>query len=108
MPGDPPGWNHGPTRLSSAGEPSNTTSLVNRRRSGRSVAGSRPAVFFDVAFTRERPVKKEEAVEKLERAGNEINDLYSRAWSTALYPTQHGWPTSVASAAMIPVLSFAL
>jgi hypothetical protein len=52
-------------------------------------------------------MKKEEAVESLERAGSTINDLYSRAWSTALYPTQHGWGPSIASMAAIPVLSIA-
>jgi hypothetical protein len=36
-------------------------------------------------------MKKEEAVADLERLGETINDLYTRAWSTALYPTQHGW-----------------
>ena len=52
-------------------------------------------------------MKKEEAVESLERAGHTISDLYARAWSTALYPTEHGWPTSLACCAMIPVLSMA-
>jgi hypothetical protein len=52
-------------------------------------------------------MKKEEAVESIERAGNTINDLYSRAWSTALYPTQHGWGPSLASIVAIPVLSMA-
>jgi hypothetical protein len=52
-------------------------------------------------------MKKEDAVESIERAGNEINDLYARAWSTALYPTQHGWGPSIASIAAIPVLSMA-
>jgi hypothetical protein len=52
-------------------------------------------------------MKKHEAVESLERAGTTINDLYSRAWSTALYPTQHGWGPSIASMAAIPVLSVA-
>jgi hypothetical protein len=52
-------------------------------------------------------LKKEEAVESLEQAGQTINDLYARAWSTALYPSQHGWGPSVASVLAIPVLSFA-
>jgi pyridoxal biosynthesis lyase PdxS len=52
-------------------------------------------------------VKKEEAVESLERAGHTINGLYMRAWDTALHPTDHGWPSSIASAAAIPVLSAA-
>lgn len=52
-------------------------------------------------------MKKEDAVASLERTGNQINDLYSRAWSTALYPTQHGWGPSIASIVAIPVLSMA-
>lgn len=52
-------------------------------------------------------MKKEDAVESLERAGTTINDLYARAWGTALYPTQHGWGPSIASIAAIPVLSLA-
>jgi uncharacterized membrane protein YfcA len=52
-------------------------------------------------------MKKEEVVQSVEQAGMTINELYSRAWSTALYPTQHGWGTSIAWAAAIPVLSMA-
>ena len=52
-------------------------------------------------------MNKSDAVESIERAGNTINDLYSRAWSTALYPTQHGWGPSLASIVAIPVLSMA-
>ena len=52
-------------------------------------------------------MKKEEAVESLERAGLAINDLYTRAWSTALYPTEHGWGPSIACMVAIPVLSMA-
>lgn len=52
-------------------------------------------------------IKKEEAVERLDRAGHMINDLYARAWTTALNPTTHGWANSIASAGMIPVLSLA-
>jgi hypothetical protein len=52
-------------------------------------------------------VKKSDAVERLQQTGQTINDLYARAWGTALYPTQHGWPASIASIAMIPVLSAA-
>jgi hypothetical protein len=52
-------------------------------------------------------MKKEEAVADLERLGETINDLYTRAWSTALYPTQHGWGPSIASIVAIPVLSMA-
>ena len=52
-------------------------------------------------------MKKEEALETIERAGNTINDLHTRAWSTALYPTEHGWGPSLACIAAIPVLSLA-
>ena len=52
-------------------------------------------------------MKKDEAVQNLEEAGYMIGDLYARAWSTALYPTQHGWGKSIVSMAMIPVLSAA-
>ena len=52
-------------------------------------------------------MKKEEAVGELERLGETINDLYMRAWSTALYPTRHGWGPSLASIVAIPVLSMA-
>ena len=52
-------------------------------------------------------MKKDEAVHNLEEAGYMINDLYVRAWETALYPTQHGWGKSIAHMAMIPILSAA-
>ncbi|MEP6492059.1 MAG: hypothetical protein ABJF01_05245 [bacterium] len=52
-------------------------------------------------------MKKEEAVDSLDRAGQTIGELYARAWSTALYPTQHGWGPSIACIAAIPVLSMA-
>lgn len=52
-------------------------------------------------------MKKDEAVQNLEQAGEAINDLYTRAWATALYPTQHGWGASIASMVAIPVLSMA-
>jgi len=52
-------------------------------------------------------VKKDEAVQSLEQAGQAINDLYARAWSTALYPTQHGWGPSIGAIVAIPVLSMA-
>ena len=52
-------------------------------------------------------MKKEEALETIERAGNTINEMHTRAWSTALYPTEHGWGPSIASIVAIPVLSLA-
>jgi hypothetical protein len=52
-------------------------------------------------------VKKSDAIESLERNGLMINELYAKAWTTALTPTQSGWASSIASAGMIPVLSLA-
>ena len=52
-------------------------------------------------------VKKEEAVESLERAGAAINDINGRIWNVALNPTHYGWAQSIASIAAIPVLSAA-
>ena len=52
-------------------------------------------------------MKKDEAVDKLDRAGFTINDLNARAWNTALNPTSHGWASSILSLATIPVLSAA-
>ena len=52
-------------------------------------------------------MKKEEAIDGLERAGQTINELYAKAWATALYPTQHGWGPSIASMGAIPLLSVA-
>lgn len=52
-------------------------------------------------------MKKEDAIESVERAGNTIHDLYARAWSTALYPTEHGWGPAIASIGAIPLLSVA-
>jgi len=52
-------------------------------------------------------MKKDDAVERLERAGNKINDLNASAWNTALNPTQFGWASSIFSAATIPILSAA-
>lgn len=52
-------------------------------------------------------MKKDDAVNSLAEAGMTINNLYGRAWETALRPTEYGWPSSIMSAAMIPVLSAA-
>jgi len=52
-------------------------------------------------------VKKDEAVDKLDRAGFQINDLSSRAWNTAINPETHGWASSILSLASLPVLSAA-
>lgn len=52
-------------------------------------------------------MKKAEAVENVERAGEAINELYGRVLTVAMNPTEHGWPASLASIAAIPVLSTA-
>ena len=52
-------------------------------------------------------MKKEDAQDQLERAGNKIHGLYASAWNTALNPTQYGWGNSIFSLASIPVLSAA-
>ena len=52
-------------------------------------------------------MKKHEAVEQMDRMGEQINGLHASAWNTALHPTEYGWAKSLFSAATIPVLSFA-
>ena len=52
-------------------------------------------------------MKKEDAVNKLENAGQKIHSLYGSAWNTALHPTRYGWASSIVSLASIPVLSAA-
>lgn len=52
-------------------------------------------------------MKKTDAVDKLDRLGNKINDLHSSAWNTALNPSQYGWANSIFSAATIPILGAA-
>ncbi len=52
-------------------------------------------------------MKKEDAVNRLDRTGEKINGLYSSAWNTALNPTRYGWGSSILSIATIPVLSAA-
>lgn len=52
-------------------------------------------------------MKKDDAVDRLDRAGNKINDLNATAWNVALNPTRHGWASSIFSAATIPILSAA-
>jgi pyridoxal biosynthesis lyase PdxS len=48
-------------------------------------------------------MKKDDALDKLERAGNTIHGVNASAWNTALNPTQYG----ILSIATIPVLSAA-
>jgi hypothetical protein len=52
-------------------------------------------------------LKKEEAVESIERAGRTISDVNTQVWTMALNPTHYGWGKSIASIAAIPVLSTA-
>ncbi len=52
-------------------------------------------------------MKKQDAVTRLDRAGETINDLSASAWNTALNPTRYGWVSSIVSIASIPVLSTA-
>lgn len=52
-------------------------------------------------------MKKADAVESIDRAGQTISDLNVRVWTTALNPTRYGWGPSLASIVAIPVLSFA-
>jgi hypothetical protein len=52
-------------------------------------------------------VKKGDALDKLDQAGNAINSLYGSAWNTALNPTRYGWGSSLIGVVSIPVLSFA-
>lgn len=52
-------------------------------------------------------MKKDDALNKLDQAGNTINSLYGSAWNTALNPTSYGWGKSLLGVVSIPVLSFA-
>lgn len=52
-------------------------------------------------------MKKEDAVEKLERAGQAIHGMNASAWNTALNPTRYGWASSIFSIATLPVLGAA-
>src|SRR5262249_40734813 len=81
--------------------------LTHAGRDEPFLASGRGVDYSRVAITRRSRVKKDEAVQSLEQAGETINDLYSRAWATALYPTQHGWGPSIGAIVAIPVLSMA-
>ena len=52
-------------------------------------------------------MKKNDALDKLDSAGNTINGLYGSAWNTALNPTRYGWGASLLGVVSIPVLSAA-
>lgn len=52
-------------------------------------------------------MKKGDALDKLDSAGNAINGMYGSAWNTALNPTRYGWGASLLSVVSIPVLSVA-
>lgn len=53
-------------------------------------------------------MKKEDAVDSIDRAGETIHEVNARVWNTALNPTQYGWGSSIASIVAIPVLNFAV
>ena len=52
-------------------------------------------------------MKKEDAMNQLDRAGEQIHGMHSSAWNTALNPTQYGWGSSLLGIVSIPVLSAA-
>ena len=52
-------------------------------------------------------MKKDDALNKLGRAGDAIHDLNATAWNTALNPSRHGWGSSLLSVATLPVLGAA-
>lgn len=52
-------------------------------------------------------MKKDDALNKLDRAGAHINGMYGSAWNTALNPTRYGWGSSLLGIVSIPVLSAA-
>jgi hypothetical protein len=52
-------------------------------------------------------MKKDDALNKLDSAGNQIHSLYGSAWNTAINPTTYGWGKSLLGVVSIPVLSFA-
>ena len=52
-------------------------------------------------------MKKDDALNKLDAAGNQIHSMYGSAWNTALNPTSYGWGKSLLGVVSIPVLSFA-
>jgi hypothetical protein len=52
-------------------------------------------------------MKKDEALNKLDAAGNTIHSLSGSAWNTALNPTQYGWGSSLLGLVSIVPLNFA-
>ena len=52
-------------------------------------------------------MKKDDAVDKLDRAGDTIHGLNASAWNTALNPDRYGWGATIFSIASMPVLSAA-
>ena len=52
-------------------------------------------------------MKKDDALNKLDAAGNTINSLYGSAWNTALNPTRYGWGSSLLGLVSIAPISFA-
>jgi hypothetical protein len=52
-------------------------------------------------------MKKHEAVDAIDQAGQTIHDLNARAWTTALNPTQNGWGPALLGVVAIPVMNLA-
>jgi hypothetical protein len=52
-------------------------------------------------------VKKEEAIEAVDKAGLAISEVNSRMWMTALNPSAYGWGPSLLSIASIPIVNAA-
>ena len=52
-------------------------------------------------------MKKNDAVDKLDQAGQTIHGLNASAWNTALNPDRYGWGATIFSIASMPVLSAA-
>ena len=52
-------------------------------------------------------MKKDDAVNKLDQAGQTIHGLNASAWNTALNPDRYGWGATIFSIASMPVLSAA-
>jgi hypothetical protein len=52
-------------------------------------------------------MKKVDAIDKLDQAGQTIHGLNTSAWNTALNPDRYGWGATIFSIASMPVLSAA-
>ena len=52
-------------------------------------------------------MKKEDAVAAIDRAGESIQDLNARVWTTAFNPSEYGWGQTLLSVAAIPIVNAA-